>query len=388
MWFVRGLLVALLPAPERNRVQHGDVSAARWSVALGAVQGFAGILLYVVGALDYMTGSIGYLNQALLESRMSLTETDIRGGGLVSWFSWHLEPEAWLYIYLTFTGFVRAVGYFAAGVPIAEPVVVVAVRSIQALKRQAERGRVRSRLGPIREDRAVLEDGCDLVLLAGRPKDDWDEDTTVKVGDRFYRILDVEERADGRHRTMAYRLGELDEHDAVRGLVSTSARLPTNIPDPIVRPGPDQLFYFAYSRLMADDEMWGVAPSARLIGVARCPRHRLWLHRPRGDGNGVPTAVAGTNPSDAVWGVVWDCAPGDAAALDAAERIGQQCRWESIEVKGNDGNTYLARVCVSDTADLDLSLVPAAKCLERVLTVGRALGFPQTYLAPIAGARR
>ena len=99
LWIVRGLLAATLPAPERHRVQDGAASAARWSLFLGVVEGTLGLLLYIFGALAYMGPLGGDLGLALLESDLTIDTFHIRGGGLLTWFSWHLQAEAWLYMY-------------------------------------------------------------------------------------------------------------------------------------------------------------------------------------------------------------------------------------------------------------------------------------------------
>ena len=84
-------------------------------------------------------------------------------------------------------------------------------------------------LGPERPDRAIVEEGSDLVILASRDKERWDEYATVRVEDRFYKIKRIEERPAGPWTDIAYLLEEHPEEEVIRGLVHSDARLPPQV---------------------------------------------------------------------------------------------------------------------------------------------------------------
>jgi hypothetical protein len=74
--------------------------------------------------------------------------------------------------------------------------------------------------------------------------------------------------------------------------------------------------YFAYGSNMNVDAMGRRCPRSKTLGLARLERHRLAVMR-----EGWLTAVR--DPSSAVYGVLWDLALSDIAALDRYEGLPQ-----------------------------------------------------------------
>ena len=138
-WAARGLLSAVLPPPERDRIAAGyQISPPRWSFALGVIGGATGLLLYMDGALGFM-GSLGG-DQALL-----LLDTEMPGlgrlAGIMAWVAWHLQPEAWIYMYLALMGLFRVSTFVATGQAVAEPVILARLRGLQWLGDRGARER-------------------------------------------------------------------------------------------------------------------------------------------------------------------------------------------------------------------------------------------------------
>lgn len=78
------------------------------------------------------------------------------------------------------------------------------------------------------------------------------------------------------------------------------------------------MLYFAYGSNMDWDQMRDRCPSARFVGVAKLPDHKLAFSRKsKARGCGVADAVADARSS--VWGVVYQIADRDVGRLDAAE---------------------------------------------------------------------
>ena len=201
---VRGVISALLPPPERDRVIGGyPISAARWSLYIGLIGGGGGLYFYMSGALAFIVPLGGDQGVALLDTA---APGYVSLGGLLAWLAWQLQPEAWLFSYLALVGFARVLAFLITGEAIAEPSVLLPLRAVQWLTGGYRKKRRLAELGPERPDRALVEKGCDLVILSCREKPELDELATIKVGGRFYRLLDVEDIADGRWRSLTYRL--------------------------------------------------------------------------------------------------------------------------------------------------------------------------------------
>jgi len=106
--------------------------------------------------------------------------------------------------------------------------------------------------------------------------------------------------------------------------------------------------YFAYGsnmltrRLTAADR----APSARPIGIGYVEGRRLTFNKASEDGSGKCDAEATGKLSDRVYGVMFEIALTDKAALDKAESLGTGYREEYVEVVTGVGQiqlpTYIA----------------------------------------------
>jgi hypothetical protein len=216
-----GLLSAMLPSPERDRLRrdHG-VDPPSSSLTIGIAETAAGALLFLAGGIAWSRGGAGLMSSALLENWWpGLSTTHFQGTGLIGWLSWFLHPEAWLYGFVGLTGMVRCVAFAATREAVAEPVVWAALRGYQALRRRSwvkERERL---LGPPRPDRIVEAPDGSIVVLTCRDKPEWNESVTIEVDERFYRLDGIEDRADGEWQVIAYRLRPQKEGEVFRTLV-------------------------------------------------------------------------------------------------------------------------------------------------------------------------
>jgi len=106
--------------------------------------------------------------------------------------------------------------------------------------------------------------------------------------------------------------------------------------------------YFAYGsnmltrRLTAADR----APSARPIGIGYVEGRRLTFDKLSQDGSGKCDAEATGNPTDRVYGVIYEIGLTDKAALDEAESLGRGYTDETVDVVTGAGqvqlHTYIA----------------------------------------------
>ena len=200
------LLAVILPAAERDELERRyGVNPALRSLVLGVLEIILGMLLYSGQATKFF------------------------GLGIVGWVVMHASPLTWLVLMVTFTGVARVTAYYVNHQPIGEPLVWIFLRLRQWRRGRERRRALVEKLGPERPDRAIFEEGSDLVILASRDKARWDEYATVKVEDSFYKIKHVEERPAGPWTDIAYLLEEHPEEEVIRGLVHTDARLPPQV---------------------------------------------------------------------------------------------------------------------------------------------------------------
>lgn len=374
-----GLYAAILPSPERDGFANAyDVDVARWSLLVGVVEMFVGFLLYIDGALAFMAVLGSEQTQALMENYRPGMVYAVWSGTL-GWLAWHLQPEAWLYTTLALTGSARFLAFLITREAFGEPIVWATLRAYQTA-RDALRGASRRRkLGPERPDSAIVEDGCDLVVVSSREKDGWDELATIQVGDRFYRLIDVEERLEGRWISLAYRLREAGRNEPIRALVRSDVALPDELPGGPCEPPSGCVWVFAYGPNMLEERLREAVPSARSVGAACLAGHLLRFYKRDDEGSGTATVIDTSNPGDKVWGVVQECAEGDGERIDRAEGIGEGYRRNDATVVGVDDQEYRVRLYVAEPDQIDTTLAPSRPYLESLIEACRRLGFPRFY---------
>jgi hypothetical protein len=386
-WFARGVASAFLPSPERERVAApAGVSPPRWSFLFGVIGAVGGFLLYFEGGMGFMGDLIPRQTMALLQARQPITETDVRGGGLLAWFAWHLQPQAWLYLYICLTGVVGVVAFAASREAVSEPAIWFPMRLLQRRRRRVEHEARMAELGPRRPDRVLEEDGCALVVLSCRPKEDWNESATIEIGERQYQLIDVADRDDGRWKVIAYRLREARPEDAVRRVVKTRLKAPAGHLGGARRAPLGKVWYFAFGLSMAPAVIENVVRDPVLVCTAQLSRHALRFARPAADGSGEAAAIPTNNPSDLVWGVVWECAEDDAEALADLESIGENCSWHAADVRDADAVRYAVQVAIVDEEARDLDLLPTREYRDRLLEAARAHRFAKIYLGLICSS--
>jgi len=215
-----GVVLALLPGPERDRIaRETGLDAARCSFLLGLVEGLTGLSLYVLGGLAFMRASAAGASMAMLEHWWAgLTSAHFGGAGVTSWIVWPLVPAAWPSVYLAVVGLVRVAAFVITREAVGEPAVIVILRGVQRFRRTRARARKLRELGPERPDE-LDPLGSGWRVLTARPKVDWGEQTTVEIDGRHYRIADVAEIRRGPWTSIAYRLEPQPDHAIVRRLV-------------------------------------------------------------------------------------------------------------------------------------------------------------------------
>jgi len=215
-----GVVVALLPDPWRTAVaQNLALDATRGAVA-GALACLVGggvtLLVGFIGASRARLDSVaGELNRTASGAGVETMLDSFTAGGPFAYF---LRPSSLLLVYLTATGFVRFLHSWTTREPAPDPLLALLIGGARALGGRAEQRAALARLGGERPDRVLLE-GRELVVLSAREKAEWNERSTIQVGEAFYRIGSREERELGGARWIGYRLVPLEAGIVFRGLV-------------------------------------------------------------------------------------------------------------------------------------------------------------------------
>ncbi len=222
---VIGIVSALLPAPERNRITaERGISPAPWSFGLGLIQLVVGIALFLDGGVAYMRGEAMLLSALLLENwDPSMTTNHFRAAGALGWFFWLTHPLAWAFGSIAVIGIVRITAFVASREPVAEPLVWAALRTAQELRRQVALRRRETRLGPLRPDRLVPGDAGELQVVSCREKSGWTEWVAIEIDERHYRLVEIEETRDGDWEAIGYRLRPIGPGELIRRLVRYEA---------------------------------------------------------------------------------------------------------------------------------------------------------------------
>ena len=131
--------------------------------------------------------------------------------------------------------------------------------------------------------------------------------------------------------------------------------------------------YFAYGLLMSREEMAKQCGRSVLVGVARLPRHRLFM---MADGH----ASIVRDPRRDVHGVVWDVPFSDMAALERFERSASGPHVKISQPVILDGGAKRALVFVGRG---QVPGKPKYGYLEALLAAGRLIGLPSAYLHEI-----
>lgn len=214
------MLAALLPRPERQPL----VDRLDLDVVRGAV---TGALLSLVGGGVWLLFGFISVSRQRLDSVAGQLSGGARGpaaGDVLDSFQgagpwvYFLRPLSLLLAYLAVTGFVRFLHSWSTREAMPDPLLALTLGAVRALRGQGGAALARARLGPERPDR-VVEEGREIVVITAREKPDWTERATIQVGEVFYKLRGSEERADGRHTAIAYRLAPAEASAVIRTLV-------------------------------------------------------------------------------------------------------------------------------------------------------------------------
>ncbi len=140
--------------------------------------------------------------------------------------------------------------------------------------------------------------------------------------------------------------------------------------------------YFAYGSNLSTQRLRERAPSARAIGRARLPRHRLRWHKLGRDGSGKCFVECTGVAADDVWGVLFELDWRDKPKLDAAEGLGIGYFEREVRL-AMDGGERLALTYYAKPDKIDPALRPRQWYKNHVLRGAREHGLPASYIAAL-----
>ncbi len=151
--------------------------------------------------------------------------------------------------------------------------------------------------------------------------------------------------------------------------------------DSSIESSSDQL-NFAFGSNMSERQMRARCPSAKKIGVAYLPAHKLVFNRKGSYRTGGVASVSPTgNPSDRVFGVVWAISDHDSQLLAEIEDPNAY-KQTAIRVVGNNG---VAIECHAYIAIPQAEYVaPDREYLGIILAAAHAEGLPPDYIKLIS----
>ena len=134
--------------------------------------------------------------------------------------------------------------------------------------------------------------------------------------------------------------------------------------------------YFAYGSNMDPVQMAVRCPTSRALGTASLGDHRLTFVR---DSPAWGGGVGSIEPAqgEVVWGVLWELAPEDEAALDAYESVEAQVyRKAKAFVETPDGPVEVMLYVVVDPQPKS----PSARYLRALIRGAASFGVPEEYV--------
>jgi hypothetical protein len=138
-----------------------------------------------------------------------------------------------------------------------------------------------------------------------------------------------------------------------------------------------KILSFAYGSNMWSPRLRDRVSSARAVSIGQLQRHRLHWHKRSLDGSGKCDAAVSNDPSDSVWGVLFEIDEPEKGRLDRAEGLGNGYDEKEVQVL-TDRGVLNARMYFATTKDD--SLQPYDWYRDLVVAGAREHGLPSAYV--------
>jgi AIG2-like family len=144
------------------------------------------------------------------------------------------------------------------------------------------------------------------------------------------------------------------------------------------------MLYFAYGSNMCTGRLRRRVPSANYVRIAKLMGHSFRFHKRTNDGSGKGDAFETGNPSELVWGVIFDIDEREKRVLDEAEGFGRGYLDKRATVLDESGQEHRVFLYVADANSVDDSLRPYSWYKRFVIDGARQHDLPEAYVSAIA----
>jgi gamma-glutamylcyclotransferase len=139
------------------------------------------------------------------------------------------------------------------------------------------------------------------------------------------------------------------------------------------------MLYFAYGSNMSSRRLKERVPTARAIGIGFVEGRRLAFHKLGVDGSGKCDIPESDDPSNRVYGVLYEILESDWMSLDRAEGEGTHYHRVRMMVSRPNQSGVEAYVYVADPGQIRADLKPTAEYRQHVLDGVREHSVPVNW---------
>jgi gamma-glutamylcyclotransferase len=144
------------------------------------------------------------------------------------------------------------------------------------------------------------------------------------------------------------------------------------------------MLYFAYGSNMCKGRLRQRVPSANPVRIAKLLNHSFRLHkRSEKDGSGKADAYFTGNPSDLIWGVLFEVDAAEKRVLDRVEGLGRGYKVAEVTVLDSDQKGHRAFLYVAEQSHIDPNLKPYSWYKRFVVEGARQHELPADYVVQL-----
>jgi hypothetical protein len=143
------------------------------------------------------------------------------------------------------------------------------------------------------------------------------------------------------------------------------------------------VLYFAYGSNMCTGRLRQRVRSANPVRIAKLLNHSLRFHKLSTDGSGKCDACFTGEPTDIVWGVVFEIDPVEKTYLDAYEGLGHGYTEKAALAIDAEGNRHSVFIYTAENRHIDLTLRPYSWYQRFVVEGARQHALPPDYVLRI-----
>lgn len=213
--YLLGPFLVLLPESYRRRLGgRWDINWTRAALLSGFAQVWVAILLLALRYLDFIRSIIQRYGDTMVEAtgNKETLERALNTLGPMAWLEYLLQPLTLLLIYFFVEGTVRLLVAVSTGEAVGSlPLYLLELGRTRAVEVKRERA-----LEPLIADEVTRSAPGELRIASCRPRDAWDQLTTIEYEGEFYEL--AETLAGRPPRPYVYRLRPIPPGKVIRGL--------------------------------------------------------------------------------------------------------------------------------------------------------------------------